>query len=513
MHAYESQRPEIHWLVIAIVWCCCCCSMVSSLHAAPEAFTTTLVQDVRGVTSLFVDTERNVLYFGSSYLGRVVLGVDCGAAPLVAQVVAGVKGRAGSQDGVGSAALFGTNSMDGTNDGKTLYIADYENSVIRKVSISIAGGGDGAVFNVTTIAGSTPGLQDGVGRAAQLRPAGLALNPAESALYIGDIGNSAIRRINLSTLLVESLVRNSTSTPIAGPTFLRLTPDGEFVIFADSSNHRIARVSSRMESATSITTIAGAVGEVGVLDGVDGSSAQFSTPRGLALSPDRSVLFIGGNGGNVIQAIRLDGTNATITIAGNGTAGNAEACGSGRDYMLDPVAMFSGMQGITLWEKPPQHALSNAPAWALIVGDWTNNVIRCVGGPGVSTPFPPPSFEALATTADTVRGVLAAGSSHDAYIHPITGSLYSTESVTVVVRYDLDNRTRAFIEPPVVVAGSTAGYADGTDALALFSTIGGFAGDGGHIVYITETDVNFCVCSINITSLEVGTVAGNLVNA
>lgn len=112
-------------------------------------------------------------------------------------------------------------SMDGTDGGKTLYIVDYDNSVIRKVSISIAGGGDGAVFNVTTIAGSTP--------------VGLALNPAESALYIGDVAHSAIRRINLSTMMVETLLKNSPLTP----TFLTLTPDGDFVIFSDSRNHRI----------------------------------------------------------------------------------------------------------------------------------------------------------------------------------------------------------------------------------------------------------------------------------
>lgn len=130
------------------------------------------------------------------------------------------------------------------------------------------------------------------------------------------------------------------------------------------------------------------------------------------------------------------------------------------------------------------------------------------------SPFPPPSFEALATTSCTVRGVLAAGSSNDAYIHPVTGALFTSAAQTVVVRYDLDNRTGAFIEPPVVIAGSTtAGYANATGALAFFSDVSNFAGDGDHIVYVAETNVNFCVRSINITSLEVGAVAGNFVNA
>ncbi|CUG42985.1 Hypothetical protein, putative [Bodo saltans] len=109
--------------------------------------------------------------------------------------------------------------------------------------------------------------------------------------------------------------------------------------------------------------------------------------------------------------------------------------------MLNPVAMFNTLQGIALWQLPTQSTLSEVPSRALIVADFSNNVIRCVSGPGVSSPFRPPYFEA---TAGTVRG---AGSSYDAYIHPVTGALFTSSGPTVVVRYDLDNRTGAFIEP------------------------------------------------------------------
>ncbi|CUE74112.1 Hypothetical protein, putative [Bodo saltans] len=209
-------------------------------------------------------------------------------------------------------------------------------------------------------------------------------------------------------MMVETLVKDSPSTPIGyGLTFLRLTPDGKFVIFADSDNHRIAKVSSTMGSATTITNVAGAIGQIGVLDGVNGSNARFATPRGLALSPDGSMLYVGSITGNVIQAIRLDERNATITIAGNGSVGHTEASG-GRDFMLDPVAMFNGLQGIALWQQPAPFMLSkaNAPAWAVIAADYANGVIRCSSGPGVSLPFPPIAFEMLPSATRAVRIML-----------------------------------------------------------------------------------------------------------
>ncbi|CUG42967.1 Hypothetical protein, putative [Bodo saltans] len=277
---------SLSYLVLLLLHSLWCTSVFASKL---ETVTTTIVQGATQATSVYVDNVRHVLYFGAARsLGRVTLGENCGNVPLVSQIAAGVKGQIGSQDGVGSAARFADiHGMDGTADGMTLYCADYHNYVIRKVSISRAGGGDGAVFNVTTIAGSTAGsLLDGVGRAARLAPIGLALNKAESALYIGDSDNAAIRRINLSTMLVETLVKNSSATPMLVPAFLQLTPDGQFVIFADTDIQRIARVSSTMGSATTMENIAGALGQSGVLDGMNGLSARFSSPRGLALSPD-----------------------------------------------------------------------------------------------------------------------------------------------------------------------------------------------------------------------------------
>ncbi|CUG04453.1 membrane-associated protein, putative [Bodo saltans] len=421
---------------------------VVSLHLGPEIFTTTLVANTVNVTVVHIDVERNILYFGAGaeyggYVGRVVLGVDCGPTPLTFQIVAGVQGKLGSQDGVGSNALFGdVHGMDGTADGKTLYCSDHVNGLIRRITISRAGGGVGATFNVTTIAGSTPGYGDGSGRQALLRPIGVALNPAETALYIGDYGNSAIRRINLSTLLVETVVKIGISLP----TFLRVSPDGAFVFFADSGNNRIARVASAPGST--LVNIAGVVsnGQTVVRDGVDGSSARFWEPRGLIFSPDKSILFVGNCFGNVIQAVRMDsGDYATVTIAGNATAGFTQSSASGsRAFMSIPVATFSGIQGLTLWQPPMQPVLSKNPSWVVIAGDFENGAIRCVSGPGLSHPFPPMAFKAQGTVRSVVSGS-SLGAISDAYIHPVTGALYTNDGLTMVVRYDLDNRSGEFL--------------------------------------------------------------------
>ncbi|CUE74175.1 membrane-associated protein, putative, partial [Bodo saltans] len=433
---------------------------VSALNAGPQVRTTTLVANAHHVTTVYIDAARNVLYFAAgnpvpTYIGRVALECDCGTAPLAANIVT----------------------------------------------------------PATTIAGSVAGFLDGIGRAAQLRP-----------LRKCTVRRRYWQRRDSSDQLVNHDGGN---------------PRAKFPVDADCGRTHVLATNARwgvcdicrllqfphrqsiisMGSATTITNIAGAVGQAGVLDGVNGSSARFFLSRGLALSSDGSTLFASSINGNVIQATRLDGTNATITIAGNGTAGFTEASG-GRDFMLDPVAMFNSLQGIALWEQSTPFVLTktNAPGWAVIAADYTNGVIRCVAALVSLTPFPTPAFEALATTVGTIRGVVGAGSSNDAYVHPITGSLFtsagpSADEQWTVICYEVDNLSGAFVQPPVLVAGSTARYAEGATATALFDGIYGFAGHGVHMVYVTEYAANYCVRSINITTLEVDTVAGNRVSA
>jgi DNA-binding beta-propeller fold protein YncE len=133
---------------------------------------------------------------------------------------AGLAGAAGISDGGGSAARFRAPegvACDGAGD---LYIADTGNHTIRRMATS------SALFGfVTTLAGQvgTPGHADGVGNAVQLNgPGKLAVDNATGMVYIGDVGNSSVRVLDIATGQVSTLV----GTPGVSKVVLGRLPGG-----------------------------------------------------------------------------------------------------------------------------------------------------------------------------------------------------------------------------------------------------------------------------------------------
>jgi len=93
-----------------------------------------------------------------------------------------------STDGTGMGATF-NKPVGITTDGTNLYVVEYGNHVVRKVGIASA--------NVTTIAGTagSSGTADGTGSGARFSsPQGITTYCGK--LFIGDRGNSSIRRID-----------------------------------------------------------------------------------------------------------------------------------------------------------------------------------------------------------------------------------------------------------------------------------------------------------------------------
>ena len=85
-----------------------------------------------------------------------------------------------------------------------------------------------------------------------------------------------------------------------------------------------------MEVATgAVTTLAGS-GEEGDADGV-GGAAQFCGPRGLAISPDGSALFVADNDNHKIRRVEV-ATGAVTTLAGSGAMGSADGVGGAAEF-------------------------------------------------------------------------------------------------------------------------------------------------------------------------------------
>lgn len=145
--------------------------------------------------------------------------------------IAGGHGR-GDQDGHGfDAHLNGPVGVAVSGSGD-VYVADTYNHRIRRIDAS---------GTVTTIAGTTPGFQDGP--AAQARfdtPCSLAVGP-DGSIWVADTSNRAIRRIapdgTVSTLAQSA--REDHDAPLRRP--LGIVVDADAVYVTEASHGRVLR--------------------------------------------------------------------------------------------------------------------------------------------------------------------------------------------------------------------------------------------------------------------------------
>jgi gliding motility-associated-like protein len=119
-------------------------------------------------------------------------------------------GYTGATDGPGNKAQFG--ALDGIIADKydNIYVADYDNNTIRKITP------DGLV---STLAGTGfPGHDDGAGnKASFLHPSGIDID-ADGNIYLADTGNGMIRKITPAGVVTTMLLAPSQPLSIAvGP--------------------------------------------------------------------------------------------------------------------------------------------------------------------------------------------------------------------------------------------------------------------------------------------------------
>ena len=191
----------------------------------------------------------------------------------VVTTLAGNPTYSGVSDGTNGDALFSNPAGVAVDNVGNVYVADQNNSTIRKVAPV------GTNWVVTTLAGNPMygGSEDGTNSAAHFsQPAGVAVDSAGN-LYVADTFNNAIRKVTpvgtnwVVSTLAGGIEDFSTVSAVA-------VDSAGTVFVADLDNHTIRMVTA----AGAVTTAGGSAGSYGTNDGV-GGAARFYGPSGVAV--------------------------------------------------------------------------------------------------------------------------------------------------------------------------------------------------------------------------------------
>lgn len=241
--------------------------------------------------------------------------------PGTIQTIAGTGAAAFTGDGGAATAAALNTPVDVAADGAgNLFVADQFNHRIRKIA---------ANGTISTVAGNGSGGFSGDGGLAvnaQINtPTGVFVDTLGN-LYIADVGNARIRKVDVSgkiTTIAGNGVKaysgdGGAATNASLFNAVRVTTDaaGNNVFIADQSNHRIRRISS----AGIITTIAGNGAGTSSSGGFSGdggpaTSASLNNPTALTID-SAGVIYFSDQFNHRIRKIAVDGTISTV--AGNG---------------------------------------------------------------------------------------------------------------------------------------------------------------------------------------------------
>ncbi len=199
-------------------------------------------------------------------------------------------GIPGSANGTGTAASFNFPQGIAVDPSGNVYVADYGNNLIRKISP------EGAV---TTLAGSG---EAGAGNSPDTvtfnKPIGVGLDVAGN-IYVADYGNNMVRKITPSgivTTLAGSGISGSTNGTGAAASFNGITgvaadASGNDVYVADYGNNLVRLISP-----------AGAVTTLGTGAGASAKSILFSGPYGVAVDSAGNI-YVANYGNSTIEKV------------------------------------------------------------------------------------------------------------------------------------------------------------------------------------------------------------------
>lgn len=344
---------------------------------------------------------------------------------------------------------------------------------------------------ITTLAGGVPVLGNGglAVNAVLTSPRTLTLDSAGN-IYIGDLNNRRVRRVDAASGIITSIAGNGTedfsddvpanSTGL-GTTAGIAVDQNSNVYVSDSSFRRIRRIDARTGI---ITTIAGDGGADFNGDNRPATSASIS-PQGIAID-NAGNLLIADTANHRVRRVNLT-TGIITTVAGTGESGFAGDGGQATVASLNlPIAV-----GV---DKEGNIYISDTGNLRVRRIDARTGIITTVAGNGESTPL---GDGGKATDAGFSPGAISIDS---------TGNIFISDETHKTVR-----RVDASTNTIVTVAGNgdTVFNSDNIPAInAAINPLGGVVVDGNGNLFIGDFDNNR-IRRVDALTGFISTVAGN----
>jgi hypothetical protein len=227
--------------------------------------------------------NTNVYYITDSANHRIVkYNPDTGKTI----TFAGTPGVAGNNDDNRTNGVFATffNPQGIALTQRGFIVADSGNQAIRRINLT-----NGVVDTIAGDKNADGDFADGNGTAARFNsPYGVTANKDGTVIYIADLGNNAIRKLDLANLNfpVTTVVPSTVASNKLFRPYAVAVDNNDQLYIADLGNHCIKLFNP---ADNSLTIIAGSPDESGDLVHVWGPSARFASPSG--------ILWVGGDTG------------------------------------------------------------------------------------------------------------------------------------------------------------------------------------------------------------------------
>jgi sugar lactone lactonase YvrE len=470
-----------------------------------------------GPRALAFDAGGN-LYVGDDVACTIRLITPTG----VVTTVAGSPGHPGFQDGVGAAALFNGPAGLAFDNAGNIYVTDEDPSfAIRKLTLS------GTNWIVSTPAGGSYGLNDGIGSLAQFNnPTGIAVDGIGN-VYIVDRDNQSIRKgvtIPLILSQPQSQTANAGNSAAFSVNAIGTPPlsyQWQFNGFnlAGSTNTSLSLAGVRNSAAGSYTvlvansgtTVTSVVATLTVLyppgapvdpaftaplqnDSVSAGSSPYLSV-GVTGSPPFSFqwwyngtnLVTGATNGYLTFTNVQVGSSGSYTVVVSNAAGSITSTPSALSVNL-PLTFFTlaggspgtndGLGGAANFGQPTGVAVDSAGN--VYVADNTNCTIRKITPGGAVTTLA--GLPGIAGSADGM-GSAARFNNPVGVAVDAAGTIYVADTGNDTLRKITPGGTVTTLAGTVGVSGG----ADGPPGAALFNQPAALALDAASSIYVADT--------------------------